>query len=240
MTSLYVVNYTGGGYGNFIASLLICSISNQSSTVRYSETGNAHDYYHSYIKNNASNYNEKLYREYHKSEYFTKLKSTDPKMPLVLVTPDPNLDYSLIFETDPNFKIIIIKAEGSDLLQLEYNHFYKNYLHQELSPANVYWNDYLSESESNPKIRKGLSSLIQLSPEERLVLINRRRRYSPPRYEIPNEYQSHVCYIKAFDVINNKDEVLKTLHECTGMKITPAIIDSYDNYLSLQCRYKLP
>ena len=240
---LYSVSYAPGSCGQFIRTMIVYMLRNDTDTIDFSN-GNSHDYVSRYLAKRSRlplhghiKFNGDRFETIHKH-------ATIEDLPLVVAGGLDLMDHTL-YSRFPKFKCILIKADIDDALALVENHYYKN------SPFNnhlakQYYETYTRCADIGI-MRPGVSSISELEPSEmrQLFEIQGKEDISMFITEMesrisnwPTELGDKLFTINFKDITANMKEVISTLEKITNMTISDAAIEQYHRYVEKQMQFK--
>lgn len=244
---LYIVGRNAGDRGHFISSLLLQLHRSNDQPIEYNGLGNAHDYVFRYYWEHTNFFAVRAEYEYNIQHNYLEFTSESDD-PLIVMYPawrHDSVDYANRMKTYSNIKYIHISFLPNEIEELLANDFYKatapdSTQYPELGTE--YLSIYQTVATQDPKCRANIEQLIDLNEYEVQALIHhlaadhRQNTYSLVTEKclasIPESVTIHTVAFR--DILNDKEKVLTTLEEVTGCKRTPAIEQSYDNYLEKQ------
>ena len=257
MNDICFIKLTGGSGHSFLSSLILHSLSNDPAAIQFPEIGHSHYYVGKFAKS-----------YFHSQSVQNKLCFN--KINKKKLTWDPSIwvdDLNELLTTYPESDAIIIFEKNSEKLRLEYNHFYKTQSFGEIGTSflrdlyknisikrnnvdNYYWNLYLKESEINSKIRSGLNSFADLTPEEvkelLLASVTKKKSSLSSLSEVERLnywdsfkklYPNRIHILKYNDLLTSMDTTISLVEEITKIPRTDALIESYNNYIERQTEF---
>ena len=206
------------------------------------ETGHVHSFISAYTRQLINT--ETLPLGHHAWElpnsYITPEICNLEELPLLFFIDDSTIDYASIISLRRNFKHLRILYTVEDCLRISTNHFYK--MHR-LQPGPL-GGQLKMIYDSTPSIRRGISTAAEFSFTEFLELQKHpASEYSEAMWCLsrvnvaPAAFSNHIHDIMFYDIMYNKERVIKILEDCTQLKMSPAIRAFYDRYIQVQHDY---
>lgn len=243
-TEAYMINYPGGAYGSFITGIIsmLLGIIPENTQIEFSEYGNAHAFSGSVFSNYSRNNVDVDF-----NLMYDSIEPADPYKPLILASHMFPI-WDDLFYYYPKCKNIIITIQQADLAKQSGNLFFKtvidSYYDEQNPNGKTAWED-LKNSRSdffkkwNINVPEDLTPVITRLLLERYLFINNSfYEKNLPTIDMPN-----IFYLPMSDIIHNRNKTLLTLAQITNSKITPRIVETYNNFLRIQeelVRTKMP
>lgn len=215
----YCIYFPGGGSGNFIASVLIYFLSDRQQMPLFHSTGHSHDSYLYYLEK-YTNCHSLNFADDQWSESLTT------SVPWLVICPPMRLKTQFFSAGLTNIRIHV---RPEDLVDISFNHFYKNYrigiMGYTTSSILENYHKYLEQGRM-PQIRDWR----QLSIDDTMQLI----RDDAPRLAncLPEEHpDDHVIAFQ--DICQRPHETLEQLALLTGQRVTDPDLKIYQQYVDL-------
>lgn len=225
MIDPYLVPGIGGSSYSFIASLILHLIKDLSFSQTYSQA-NSHAHYSTYAKTQLTG----------KSDYdnpnpsYTYVTSKIELPPVIIEYHAINFDELKM--KHPNFKYVNIVYTDADKLVIEYNHFYKNYIHIKRNKSE-YWESYIELAKVSETLPKDIDSFTDLNKYQVKEFLEYRASIADyKKKEIDaDKFPNNIFSINFVDILNNPEVVISTLEKMTGKKHNNSLLESYKNYI---------
>jgi hypothetical protein len=225
------VAYPGGGSGQFIKSMLIYMLSDDSMDIDFSD-GTSHTYYKDYLKKHPSHHWLSGNNNPLKYKYIGNSKST---MPLVDSPKLPLLDVDQVYSNISVYKLIYVHIDDVDIPVCSANHYFKQ-------PALIgYFTKLATELFS-------ITDLASLTVEQQHTLINYPevlgsydgylRELNTFLNSYPKQFHNTLYRIDFNDIINNTDKVKKLLETVTNKTMSTHAHTQYDRYVEKQLQFR--
>lgn len=225
MTDPYLVPGIGGSSYSFIASLILHLIKELNFSQTYPQA-NSHTHYSTYAKTQLT---EKI--DYNNpNPSYTYIQSKIELPPVIIEY--HSINFEELKKKHPNFKYVNIMYDDSDKLLLEYNHFYKNYIHIGKNTSE-YWESYIELSKVSDTLPEDITSFTELNKYEVKEFLEYRANLADYKIkEIPvDKFPDNIFSINFADILNNPEVVISTLEKMTGKKRNSSLLESYKNYI---------